>query len=417
MTNKYLIVSVVLACLTLGSILIIRDRFLEKGSKVSKASKEEFSVLKNYNIYVKTNKETVLYKKEDNSFNEYGKINKDVDLTLEERYNKDKSKYYKLNGLDLYVYYKDVKAIDSVNYSDRYKNYIPYNKNVKTNDSTILYDDSGNYVFAINDSLDSKIIVMDTDRYGIEFANRLLYVKSDEVKEVNDAENNSSNKKRIRTLTYHLIYNPEKDECKIDICQSLDQLESHLKYIRENDYFTLKLDELELYMAGKINIPEKSIVLTIDDGTVFDLDALKLLEKYQTNMTLFVITSMVGNIDDFKSDYLDLESHTDNMHNQYECPGYGSQGGGILCLPEEQVLNDLKTSQDKLGGSTYLSYPFFDFSERAISLLKKAGFKLAFIGQYDTEGYSYPGVTDPYKMRRMTIFSDTTMDEFIEYLK
>ena len=49
--------------------------------------------------------------------------------------------------------------------------------------------------------------------------------------------------------------------------------------------------------------------------------------------------------------------------------------------------------------------------------MKKAGFRLAFIGQYDTEGYSYPGVTDPYKMRRMTIFSDTTMDEFIEYLK
>ena len=181
-------------------------------------------------------------------------------------------------------------------------------------------------------------------------------------------------------------------------------------------YFTMKLNELEMYLDGKINIPEKSIVLTIDDGTVFDLDAIKLLEKYKVNLTMFVITSFVSNISDLKSDYLDLESHTHNMHNQYECPGYGMQGGGILCLPEEQVLNDLKTSQDILGGSTYFAYPFFDVNDRAIKLLKEAGFKLAFIGQYDTEGYSYKDKTDHYKLRRMSIFSDTDLDEFISYL-
>ena len=75
------------------------------------------------------------------------------------------------------------------------------------------------------------------------------------------------------------LYNPEKTDCNQSICQSLEQFESHLKYIRENDYFSLKLDELELYMDGKLQIPEKSIVLTIDDGTIFDLDAIKLLEK------------------------------------------------------------------------------------------------------------------------------------------
>ena len=92
------------------------------------------------------------------------------------------------------------------------------------------------------------------------------------------------------------------------------------------------------------------------------------------------------------------------------------QGGGILCLPEEQVLNDLKTSQDILGGSTYFAYPFFDVNDRAIKLLKEAGFKLAFIGQYDTEGYSYKDRTDHYKLRRMSIFNDTDLDEFISYL-
>ena len=217
-------------------------------------------------------------------------------------------------------------------------------------------------------------------------------------------------------MTYHFLYDSEKETCDQSICQSLNQFESHLKYIKENDYFTLKLNELELYMDGKLQIPEKSIVLTIDDGTIFNTDAIKLLEEYNANATLFVITGWVP-VTHLQSSNLDLESHTDKMHNQYECKGYGNQGGGILCLDEEYVLEDLKTSQEKLGGSKYFAYPFFDFNDRAISLLKKAGFKLAFIGQYDTDGYSYPGVTDNFKIRRTTIFSDTSIEEFKSYLR
>ena len=141
--------------------------------------------------------------------------------------------------------------------------------------------------------------------------------------------------------------------------------------------------------------------------------ALDILEKYQVNLTMFVITSWVG-VEDKQSEYLDLESHTHHMHNQYECPGYGMQGGGILCLPEDKVLEDLKTSQEKLGGSVYFAYPFFDFNDRAIELLKKAGFHMAFIGQYDTDGYSYPKKTNKFLVRRKTVFNDLTQNEFVE---
>ena len=244
-----------------------------------------------------------------------------------------------------------------------------------------------------------------------------MYIhKSDVEKTYDNINTELKNKTKIKTLTYHFIYDPNTTECNEIICQTFDQFESHLKYFKENNYFTLKLNELELYLDGKLQIPENSVVITIDDGTILDLGALDLLEKYEANATLFVITNWVDP-NHFKSDNLDLESHTDNMHLPYQCPGYGSQGGGILCLPEDAVLNDLKLSQEKLGGSKYFAYPFFDFNDRAIELLKKAGFHLAFIGQYDTDGYSYPLKTDKFKVRRKTIFSNTTMDEFISILK
>ena len=412
---KKVLVTIIAIIIGAGIVFFVNQKYFVKKT-TEKKQKKEVLIDDYYNEYVKTKKETKIYKKEDNKYIEIGKINKDVQLELEKRSKKNKEKYFKILDSDIYIYYDTVSPIKTFIRNDRYKNYIPFNKNVKTKSSAKLYDNEGNYLYELGDSTDFKILVMDDNKYGIEYNNSLLYLNKEDSENIYDSNNNSSNKKRIRTLTYHLIYNPSKRECKEDICQSLDLLEQHLKYIRENEYFTLKLDELELYLSGKINIPEKSIVLTTDDGTVFDLDAIKLLEKYKANMTLFVITSVVNNIDKLKSDYLDLESHTHNMHNQYECPGYGMQGGGILCLPEEKVLEDLKTSSEKLGGSKYLSYPFFDFNDRAIELLKKAGFKLAFIGQYDTEGYSYPLVTDHYKVRRMTIFSDISMDEFISYL-
>ena len=417
MKNKILIgiLAVIIITLCLG-LLINNKKETETKTKVDNSNKIVENVKKHYDNYVITNKETILYQKDNSQYIDYGKVNKNVSLELEDIKVTDKTKYFKVKGLDLYVSYQDVEKTEKFTNDDRYKNYIPFNNNIITKNPTTFYDENDSYLYTINQSFDFKVIVKDDNRYGIEYNNQLLYIHQDNVEKIYENNNNSSNKSKIKTLTYHFIYNQTKSSCNQSICQSFEQFESHLKYIRENNYFTLKLNELEMYMDGKINIPEKSIVLTIDDGTIFDMDAIKLLEKYQVNATLFVITKIADNYDYLKSNYLDLESHTNDMHNQYECPGYGSQGGGILCLPEDYVLQDLKTSQEKIGGSKYFAYPFFDFNDRAINLLKQAGFNMAFIGQYNTDGYAFPNKTNKYKVPRKTIFDTTTMEEFISYL-
>lgn len=417
MKNKILIgiLAVIIITLCLG-LLINNKKETETKTKVDNSNKIVENIKKNYNQYVVTNKESILYKKDNNEYIVYGKVNKNVSLELEDIKVTDKTKYFKVKGLDLYLSYQDVEKTEKFTNDDRYKNYIPFNNNIITKNPTTFYDENDSYLYTINQSFDFKVIIKDDNRYGIEYNNQLLYIHQDNIEKTYDNNNNSSNKSKIKTLTYHFIYNQTKSSCNQSICQSFEQFELHLKYIRENNYFTLKLNELEMYLDGKINIPEKSIVLTIDDGTIFDTDAIKLLEQYQVNATLFVITKIADNYDYLKSNYLDLESHTNDMHNQYECPGYGSQGGGILCLPEDYVLQDLKTSQEKIGGSKYFAYPFFDFNDRAINLLKQAGFNMAFIGQYNTDGYAFPNKTNKYKVPRKTIFNTTTMEEFVSYL-
>ena len=41
---------------------------------------------------------------------------------------------------------------------------------------------------------------------------------------------------------------------------------------------------------------------------------------------------------------------------------------------------------------------------------------MAFIGQGDSDGYSFPNKTDKFKLRRKTVFNDLTQKEFIEFV-
>lgn len=407
------ILFVLIACgIAIGALYISKNKQEKQTNQVIKSIEAKF------NKYVITTKDTKLYKKQDNSYIEYGIIGKNNELELKEEKITIDTKYFNILNTEYYISYEDIEKINELSFvSHRYKEYIPFNENVVTTDKTTFTDENGSFV-TYNESFDLPIIIKDEDKYGVEFNNKLYYVSKDNVKEIKENINSTEKKKdKIITLTYHFIYDPETDTCNQGICQSLEQFESHLKYIKENDYLTLQLPELEMFLDEKINLPYNSLVITIDDGTLFNTKAVDLLEQYEQYATLFVITGWVENLERFKSEYLALESHTDLMHNQYECKGMGLQGGGILCKDKEYVLNDLKTSQEKIGGSKYFAYPFFDFNERAIELLKEAEFNMAFIGQYNTNGFSTPGKTNKYKVPRKTIFSSTSMNDFKNLLK
>ena len=73
----------------------------------------------------------------------------------------------------------------------------------------------------------------------------------------------------INVLAYHHVVPDEEKEKmwknNLDV-MALSIFESHMKYLSENDYHTLTLDELYQWKVNDANIPEKSIVLTFDDA-------------------------------------------------------------------------------------------------------------------------------------------------------
>ena len=380
--------------------------------KYNQINDEKFlnGIKSHYNTYVITEKLSNLYNENKEVI---GKVGNNVNLELVQTEITKDTKYFKIKDLNYYIDYRAVKpSIEFIN-DTRYKKYIVFNENVVTNEITNFYNDLG-LDYTINSSLSLPIIIKDNDKYYVEYNNQLLYVNKDDVEEIIEVDNTiEATRKDIRTLAYHFVFK-EGDECTNDyICHPEDQFISHMKYLSENKYFTLTMKELELFLDNKIRIPQKSIAITLDDGHLAK-NAIEILDKYQINATYFLVTSWID-INEFKTNYVEFASHTDNMHNNYKCPG-GNQGGQILCEDREVIIQDLKISREKLNNTEVFCFPFYDYNDYSINILKEVGFKMAFIGASNTEGLANH-LTDKFKIPRMTLSAYTTMEDFISLLK
>ena len=365
------------------------------------------------NEYVKTEDKVDLYVFQDNEYIKSGYVSKDVILHISKKDND----YYSLDDLDDYY----VKSDKLSNYekevviNDRYKNYIVFNSNINTYDKTEFYDENNNLIYSINKSLSLPIIIKDNDKYGVEFANRLLYIKDSDGK-VEDSNNTKEhNISGVATLNYHSFYSDnneqEKKSCNSSICHSDKQFREQLEYIKDNNILTLKMDEMEKYIDGKIQLP-KSVLITIDDGGLTKV-AVDILSEYKMYATIFLITSWYNPYDYYVTDYIELHSHSHDMHKPGVCPK--GQGGAIQCLSEEEIQKDLKTSRELLNNTTYFCYPFYEYNDYSIEQLKKAGFTMSFVGESTKSDNLAKVGMDKFRIPRFVIVDYTTIDDLKKY--
>lgn len=383
--------------------------FYDKNKKEENKRLEKISLIKShYNKYVKIDHEVNLY---DDKENVIGSV-KNIELELKDIEIDENTKYFYSDTIDAYVKYEDVVKIDSLTKEDNYwKNYIPFNKEVILIKGKKLYiDDNSFYQFNLKEIKFNPIII-DGEKYYFEYLGHLVYVNKSDIEKEIETSYSAEIASSIAVLNYHYIVNKdagELKECVQSICITDTQYEEELKYLKDNGYYTATMKDTELFLTGKVNLPKKTVVITIDDGWYVARN-IALLEKYEMHGTLFLI----GNIaqpDAYKSDYLEIHSHGWNIHNIGECPG--NLGGAILCKDKKYLLDDLKKSRDSLNNTTYFCYPFYEYNERAIEILKEAGFTMAFKGG---RVKAKPGV-NLFKVPRYSITNSDTLKDFISYI-
>lgn len=412
--------SIILTIIFIALIAYVSYNKIIKYQKEKEKFQEETAInniKKHYSQYVITTKETNLLNKDEEVV---GKINNNVKLSLGKTSVTKETKYFELSleGDTYYISYEDVIPTEEFTTSDRYKNYIPYNQNIITNETTTFYDNDNNYLYEISKSYEFPIIIKDTNRYGIIYNNNLLYIKKDDVSKVENHHNtDKSNSNGVAVLNYHFFYDENNPEdaagCREVICHTKKQFKTHLDYLKEKNIFTVTMNELEMYMDGKLQLP-KSVLITIDDGARTK-DGVDLLTEYKMNATIFLITSWHDPKTYYKTDYIELHSHSHNLHNGGKCSG--GQGAEIKCLPKDEILKDLAASRESLNGSTAFCYPFYEYNAYSTNLLKEAGFTMAFIGEVPTSyGYQLATVKgDKYKIPRFVIMTHTTIKDLDDY--
>lgn len=208
---------------------------------------------------------------------------------------------------------------------------------------------------------------------------------------------------------YHYVYDENNipDDVNGNYISQKD-LAEELTWLKDQDYYFPTWKEVRDYVDGKLLLPEKSIVLTFDDGAVsFLKNGIPLLEEYKTPATSFVITSKNGRekVGKYRSKYVTYESHSDNLHR-----GGGNIGhGGIFTvISHDDGLADLKKSIEIVGSKDAFAYPFGDTNDRCRQVVEDAGFLCAVT---TVPGRAKPG-DDPLLLPRQRMSRNQSIETF-----
>lgn len=214
---------------------------------------------------------------------------------------------------------------------------------------------------------------------------------------------------KIAVLNYHFFYDSNTEACNETICISTNNFKKQLAYLKENNYKTLTMAEFNDWMDGKINLPKKSVLITVDDGAHGTYTHLpQILEEYQMHATLFLITGWWP-VDRYRSSYLEIESHGNELHHNNYCDTSGC-GYKTLKLSKEEIKSDLQTSISIIGSNLAFCYPFYQTNSNLVQAVKESGFKLAFVGGNKKATRS----SNKYYIPRYVVYKNTSLNSFIK---
>lgn len=262
------------------------------------------------------------------------------------------------------------------------------------------------------------------DNTEASIADKPLPNVDDEEKIIAEEMKNIKYAKEIPVLAYHHILRDEENlHPQNGSIISLDLFEEHMKYIHDEGYKTITLRELELFLKGELKLPQRSLLITFDDGYKSNIVyAYPILKKYNLKATLFIISGYTTEetvefnpqILQYASweelaastDVFEYGGHTHNFHRMDNGQSY------LITKPIEAVKEDLRKNLEIIKGP-YFAYPYGHYNDETLEALTELGYKLAFTVD---EGNAKPG-EHTLKIKRRGIYSFTSLKKLKSILK
>ncbi|MBN2795687.1 MAG: polysaccharide deacetylase family protein [Clostridia bacterium] len=263
--------------------------------------------------------------------------------------------------------------------------------------------------------------------------------ETDEVKV--DLEDIEIQPVKVPILMYHHISDKPQNIAMVTV----EKFRKDMEYLKENGYQPIFFDELYEYLQGYVELPEKPILITFDDGYQSNYNlAYPIMESLEMKFTISVIGWSVGRntfIDSdvpitphfsweeakvmYDSGLVDFQNHTYDLHSP-KGKSYGAQlpvETGVLPMEEESFLDyRIRLSKDLLTLAiemyenigrlpNIMCYPYGVSTENSERILKTLGY----IGSLKTTPgiRTYSSVSDLWEMPRINVDNYTKLETLL----
>lgn len=247
---------------------------------------------------------------------------------------------------------------------------------------------------------------------------------------------------QVAVLCYHEVDRPNDN-----FAVSNHQLDDELQWLKQDGWHFVSLDEYLAYTKGQLQLPDKSVMITFDDGyESFYSKVYPLLKKYKVPAMLAIVTSWTNgegkptDVQDLatwdqlremeQSQLVTVVSHTHALHKQQAIDPQGDRNGiagNRLYLnnryetDEEyrsRLNHDFQMTQtlfkEKLGhASRVVVWPYGIYSAESIKAALDSGMEGTFLLDGGING---TGRTAQLYAKRMIMSREVTPDHFKKLL-
>jgi peptidoglycan/xylan/chitin deacetylase (PgdA/CDA1 family)/cytoskeletal protein RodZ len=221
----------------------------------------------------------------------------------------------------------------------------------------------------------------------------------------------------VPILMYHYVADvpPPAGPYASALTVRTSDFEEQMRYLAENGYHTITLDDLYLARQGLKALPTKAVALTFDDGGLDNYRvAYPILTEYGLTATFFVVTGKVGaaghmdwdDLREMAGQGMAVESHT------------VSHPTDLRTLDQSRLEKELTESRTAIAQNlgevpAVLSYPSGRYDERVVAAAKAAGYLIAVSTNVGTD----EGPDADYQICRARVTAFGSLEDFCSALR
>jgi peptidoglycan/xylan/chitin deacetylase (PgdA/CDA1 family) len=202
-----------------------------------------------------------------------------------------------------------------------------------------------------------------------------------------------------------------------------EDFDAQMAYLAKHGYRVVPLSSIHAFLKGKEALPQRAVVITIDDGYRSSYStAFPILKKYNFPATLFIYSDFVGSGDALgwkelremtASGLVDVQPHSKTHASMVKRPA-----GEAAEAYRKKIEEEIRVPGQQIGKMLGLplhtfAYPFGDTNELIVSQLKSAGYDAG----VTVQAGGNPAFAYPFRLRRTMIYGDRDMGAFIKSLR